>query len=486
MESLKDKTAKGLFWGGLSSVVQQVVGLVFGIILGRLLMPDDFGMVAMISVFSLIATTLQNSGFKTALINRKDPVPNDYNAVFWFNIIMGLSIYVILFFSSPLIALYYNVPELVWLCRYAFLGFVFASFGTAQAAYLIKNMRMKEVAQTGMTAVVVSSIVGAVMAWQGFAYWSLATQSNVFIGLNTLLLWWHSDWRPTVKRIDFSPVKEMFSFSVKILISFIVNNINVNVMNILLGRYHGKQQAGIYNQAYQWSFKCFSLVQSMINQIDQPVLVKLHDERERQLFVLRKMVRFTAFVGMPLMLGLALVSREFIVLALTEKWLPSAELLQLLCISGAVMPLCTLLSDAIVSKSRSDIFMWGNIALCMVLFVVLYSLRGNGVFTMAVAYVAINITWLFVWFFFVRRMTGYMLLSLLKDILPFAIAAFVVMVITKFATDAIENLWLLLFSRIVLAILLYVAVMLIARVRIFADCMEFFMARFLHRDKMKH
>lgn len=483
MENLREKTAKGLFWGGLSSMVQQLVGLVFGIILGRLLLPDDFGMVAMISVFSLIATTLQNSGFKTALINHKNPTPNDYNAVFWFNITMGGSIYIILYIGAPYIAQYFHTPELLWLSRYAFLGFVFASTGTAQAAYLIKNMKMKAIAQTGMTAVVVSSIVGCVMAWRGCAYWSLATQTNVFIGLNAALLWWHSDWRPTIRHIDFSPIKKMFSFSVRILISSIVQNVNQNVMNILLGRYHGKQQAGIYNQAYQWSFKCFSLVQSMINQIDQPVLVKLHDERERQLFVLRKMMRFTAFISMPLLFGLALVSREFILLTITEKWLPSAQLLQWLCLSGAFMPLCTLLSDVLVSKGRSDIFMWCNTGLCAVLFVVLYMLHTKTVLTMTWAYIAINIAWLFVWFFFVNRLTGYRLLSLLKDIVPFFLAAIGVMTATFFMTKQIDNLWLLLLSRIVTAALLYFAVMKIARVRILDDCIEFFMARFLHKKK---
>ena len=138
METLKEKTARGLLWGGLNSGVQQVVGLAFGIILGRLLAPSDYGMMAMISIFSLVATALQDSGFRTALANLPDPKPEDYNSVFWFNIIVASTLYAVLFLAAPLIGEYYHTPRVVPLCRYAFLSIIIASFGTAQSAYLFK------------------------------------------------------------------------------------------------------------------------------------------------------------------------------------------------------------------------------------------------------------------------------------------------------------------------------------------------------------
>ena len=164
METLKEKTARGLMWGGLNSGVQQVVGLAFGIILGRLLAPSDYGMMAMISIFSLVATALQDSGFRTALTNLKDPKPEDYNSVFWFNIIMASSLYILLFFAAPLIGDFYDTPRVVPLCRYAFLSIVIASLGTAQSAYLFKHLKAKQQAEAGGLAVLVSSTVGVVMA----------------------------------------------------------------------------------------------------------------------------------------------------------------------------------------------------------------------------------------------------------------------------------------------------------------------------------
>ena len=198
METLKEKTARGLLWGGLNSGVQQVVGLAFGIILGRLLAPSDYGMMAMISIFSLVATALQDSGFRTALANLPDPKPEDYNSVFWFNIIVASTLYAVLFLAAPLIGDYYHTPRVVPLCRYAFLSIIIASFGTAQSAYLFKNLRAKQQAAAGGFAVIASSLVGVGMAAMGMAYWSLATQGLVYVSINTLLQWHFSDRKSVV------------------------------------------------------------------------------------------------------------------------------------------------------------------------------------------------------------------------------------------------------------------------------------------------
>ncbi|MBQ9646231.1 MAG: lipopolysaccharide biosynthesis protein [Prevotella sp.] len=476
-ETLKDKTAKGLLWGGINNGVQQLVGLVFGIILGRLLSRDDFGMIAMITIFSLIANELQSSGFKTGLVNMKSPRHEDYNAVFWFNVLAASIIYLILFLCSPLIAAYYHQPALTWLCRYVFLGFVFSSFGMAQSAYLTKNLHIKQIAQSGMTAVVLSSITGAGLAWLGFSYWALATQSLVYILTNTLLLWHFSPWRPTFS-FNFDPVRRLFPFSVKILITAILQHVNVNVMNIMLGRHYSARDTGDYNQAYQWSSKCFLLVQNMLKQVDQPVLAGLHDERERQLHVLRKMMRFTAFISFPMLFGLGLVSHEFIVLTIGEKWVFSASLLPWLCLSGAFMPLSTLLADMIVSRGRSDIYMWCTLGLGCSEIVLMATLWPYGIRTMVYAFVAVSILWTGVWFCFVSRLTGYRTLSFLKDTVPFALAASGVMAATRYLTAPIASLWLLLAARVAVAAALYYVVMRLAGTQILAECQQFVTSRF--------
>ncbi|WP_308232103.1 lipopolysaccharide biosynthesis protein [Prevotella sp.] len=473
MSTLKEKTAQGLLWGGLNSGIQQLVGLAFGIVLGRLLSPSDYGMMAMISIFSLVATALQDSGFRTALTNIEHPKDEDYNSVFWFNIIMASSLYLILFFAAPLIGEYYHTPRVVPLCRYAFLSIVIASFGTAQSAYLFKHLRAKQQAEAGALAVIMSSLTGVGMAFASMAYWSLATQGLVYVGINTLLQWHFSPWRPSIHGITFAPVRRMFRFSCKILATTIMTHVNNNVLNILLGHYFTPRDTGNYNQAYQWNTKCYSLVQSMVAQVAQPVLVSLNGEEGRQKDVFRKMMRFTAFITFPLLFGFGLVAKEFIVTAIGEKWLASAQLIQILCVSGATMPLSTLFSNMIISKGRSGTFFWCTFTLGLVQIATMVLIWPMGIRSMVIAYTILNTSWLLVWLFFVRRLIGYGYWMFFCDVMPFALAAAGVMGVAYIATMPLSNLIALLISRFIIAVVLYYVVMKIARVKILAECERF-------------
>ena len=285
-----------------------------------------------------------------------------------------------------------------------------------------------------------------------------------------------SPWRPSLS-VTFEPIRKLFPFSVRIMISAILTQVNSNIMNLLLGRYYGEANTGHYNQAYQWSSKCFLLVGNMLKQVDQTVLVGLDDERERQLVVLRKMMRFTAFISFPLLFGLGLVAHEFITLAIGEKWLFAASLLPLLCLSGAFMPLSTLLTDAVISQHRSDIYLWSTLVLGVLQIGLMVGLWQQGIYTMVVAYTLLNILWVFVWHLFVRRLMGYGLLAFLKDIVPFALAAAAVMAATGFMTQGIDNLWLKLLIRVVTASLLYYAVMRLAGAVILQECMDFIFSK---------
>ena len=462
-----------MLWGGLNSGIQQLVGLAFGIVLGRLLSPSDYGMMAMISIFSLVATALQDSGFRTALTNIEHPKDEDYNSVFWFNIIMASSLYLILFFAAPLIGEYYHTPRVVPLCRYAFLSIVIASFGTAQSAYLFKHLRAKQQAEAGALAVIMSSLTGVGMAFASMAYWSLATQGLVYVGINTLLQWHFSPWRPSIHGITFAPVRRMFRFSCKILATTIMTHVNNNVLNILLGHYFTPRDTGNYNQAYQWNTKCYSLVQSMVAQVAQPVLVSLNGEEGRQKDVFRKMMRFTAFITFPLLFGFGLVAKEFIVTAIGEKWLASAQLIQILCLSGATMPLSTLFSNMIISKGRSGTFFWCTFTLGLVQIATMIMIWPMGIRTMVIAYTLLNTSWLLVWLFFVRRLIGYGYWMFFCDIMPFALAAAGVMGVAYVATMPLSNMIALLITRFIIAVVLYYVVMKIARVKILAECERF-------------
>ena len=475
-DGLKEKTAKGLFWGGLSNGVQQLLNLIFGIFLARLLTPADYGMVGMLAIFSLIAATLQESGFTAALANKKEVSHRDYNAVFWFSVLTGCTLYLLLFFASPLIASFYEIPELTPLARYSFLGFLISSFGVAQNAYLFRNLMVKQKSISLIVALLVSGCVGVTMAYFGFAYWGIATQSIVYIATINLCYLYFSPWRPTFN-IDFSPIRSMFVFSSKLLLTNIFKHLNDHILTIILGKYYSDKDAGYFSQAHKWNYMGHSLISGMVNGVAQPVLVSTGDERERLQRVFRKMLRFTAFIAFPAMWGLALIVPELIPIAITDKWLPCVPILQILCIGGAFIPIITLYTNMIISRGRSDIYMFGTIAIGLIQMLVMWLLHPYGMQRMVVVYVILNSCWLLVWHYFVWREIKLSLLSALKDLLPFAVITAMVLFATYHLTACIANAYLLMLSKIAVAVLLYMGIMWLSGAKIFKESIQFLFKR---------
>ena len=250
-QSLKEKTAKGLFWGGFSNGIQQLLNLAFGIFITRLLDPADYGMVGMLAIFSLIASSIQESGFTAALVNKKEVTHSDYNAVYWFNAAISLFMYLLLFLCAPLIADFYNTHELTPLARYSFIGFFIASLGISHSAYLQRNLMVKQRAISSVTGLVLSGVTGVTLAYFGFSYWGLATQSIVYVFVTTACYWHFTRWRPTLQ-INFAPIKEMFGFSGKLLVTNVFNHINNNLFSVILGKFYSEQEVGYYSQANKW------------------------------------------------------------------------------------------------------------------------------------------------------------------------------------------------------------------------------------------
>ena len=471
-QSLKDKTAKGLFWGGFSNGIQQLLNLVFGIFIARLLTPSDYGMVGMLAIFSLIAGSIQESGFTAALVNKKEVTHKDYNAVFWFNIITSLCLYLVLFLCAPLIAYFYKVPELTPLARYSFTGFFIASLGISHSAYLKRNLMVKQQAMSSVIGLTVSGIAGVTLAYLGFSYWGYATQSIVYVAVNTACYWHFTRWRPTLQ-FSLAPIKEMFGFSGKLLITNIFMTINNNLFSVLLGKFYTKQAVGDFSQANKWNNMGHSLITGMINGVAQPVLASITEDTQRQVAVFRKMLRFTAFISFPAMFGLSIVSKEFIVITITDKWLVSAQMMQLLCIWGAFIPINNLFSNLLVSRGRSSVFMFCNITLSILQLITACLSYPYGITMMIYLFITINILWLFVWYFFVKREIPLTLSCVLKDIAPYFLLAATLTASAYYITLGIRNLYLSLLIKIVLVVSLYALILWKLQSVIFRECIEF-------------
>lgn len=475
-ESLKERTAKGLLWGAVNNVTSQLLSVAIGIVLGRLLSPAEYGMVGMLAIFTAIAGSLQESGFTAALTNMKQATHRDYNAVFWFSTLMSVALYGVLYLSAPLIASYFRQPGLVPLSRLVFASLLMAGLGTAHAAYMFRNMMNREKALIGFAALTGSGIVGIALALGGYSYWSLAWQQFAYITIVNLGRLLYVRWHPSL-HVDLSPIRRMFGFSSKILLTNIMNQANNNLLSFVFGRLFTAGAVGSYTQAAKWNLMGHSLITGTIQQVAQPVLASINDEENRQLKVFRKMLRFTAMLSMPALFGLGLIA-DFIVLLLGDHWADSVMLLRILCVSGAFMPIHTLYQNLFISHGRSDTYMWCTAAqiAAQLAVIVVVSTRG-GLGLMVTAYTVLMVSWTAVWQLLAHRLTGLRLRDVLKDILPFMLAAIGCTAAAYVGTADISQPALSIALRIVITAVLYILVMKISGAKIFDECIQFLFHR---------
>lgn len=472
MDGLKEKTTKGLFWGWINSFLMQVMNLVFGIFLARLLSPSDYGLVGMLSVFIAIAGNLQNSGFAAALINIKSPKHEDYNSVFWFNVMVSLTLYTVLFFSAGGIARFFHQPELTALSRFVFFGFFLGSLGIVPNAYLTRHLLIRQSTIISTVALVLSGVVGITLAFLKQGYWSIAWQQVVFIGVVNIGRLCYVPWHPTLS-FTFEPIRRMFPFSVRILVTMIVETLNQNLLTVIFGRLFSAKAVGNFTQAFKWNTMAFSLVSGAVTQVAQPVFASVRETREREVRIFRKMLRFTAFLSFPVMFGLMAVANEFIVLTISSKWLDSVPLLQLLCLSGAFYPFFAVYQNLMIGSGRSDVYMWCNVLQVVLQTLVILVFSSFGLKTMVLAYSVFNILWLLPWAVMAKRVAGVPLWACFLDVLPILLIAASVMLFAWYVTSGIKSLVLLLPLRVVIAAALYFCLMRLVKSDILEECLAF-------------
>ena len=457
-DNLKQRTAKGFAWGLANQGSMQVLNLVFGIVLARNLDPADYGVVGVLSVFTLIAGNLQACGLTQGLCNMECPEQKDYNSVFWFNISMSAALYIVLFLSAPLIARFFNEPALLNVSRLVFLTIPLSAVSIIAGAYMFKNLMVKETTIIGIIALIVSGIVGVTLALLKCSYWSLAWQQVTYTTVITIGRYVVCPIRPSW-HFTFEPVRRMLPFSVKMMLTTVLNSLSGQLLTVVFAHIFKMRVVGHYSQANKWNTMASGMLQGTVSQIAQPVLAEIRNDQDRSLRVLRKMVRLTAFLSFPAMFGLSLVAEEFILTTIGAEWLACVDMLRVLAVAGSTLPLYALLQNTAISHGRSDIYLWLNVVqiVCQLLIVIL--LRHHAIICMIAATSVFTVLFLLVWHAFTRRLTtDYRLRFLLADTLPFALTAAAVMLLTWWLTSLFSvHYTLLLVIRIALAGILYMA-----------------------------
>lgn len=352
-----------------------------------------------------------------------------------------------------------------------------SAFGIVPQAYLTKNLIVKPVTLQRIVVLTISGVTGITLAFNGMGYWALVTQQLVYTGLQSLGKYFLMPFRPSLD-IDFTPVRKMFGFSCKILITNIISQVSQNILTVIFGRIFPVKTVGNFTQGWKWNNMASSFVSGMLAQVAQPVFASIQHEENRQLHILRKMTRFTAFLVFPAMFGLVIIAPEFIVLLISDKWIDSVPILQILCISGAFIPIYLPMQQLIVSQGRSDIFMWVNIAQLVLQIGVILIFARQGIFAMVTAYSAFIVLWTIAWQIFTKKIVDYSFLDLLKDIMPFLLAALAACAIAYAVAVLLPGMLLRMVVKILIAVILYVTVMQIAGAHVMKECIGYLRHRY--------
>lgn len=354
-ESLKNKTQKGLAWSMIERFATQGVQFLFGIILARLLSPDDYGIIAMPLVFLAIAQCFIDSGFSGALIRKPDLTEDDLSTAFYFNIGVGVICYLILFFTSPLIADFYHTPILADLLKVTALATLFNPLCAVQQAILTKKIDFKTQAIVSLSGALVSGVVGLAMAYSGYGVWSLVFQQVGGYVIRTVLLWALCKWKPK-SRWSWESFHYLWGFGCKMLGSGLLDTIYNNIYPIVIGKYFSALDLGNYTRAQQFANLPSSNVTGVLQRVTFPVLSSIQNEDERLERNYRKILKLSAFLIFPMMLLLSAIADPLVRVLLTDKWEGCIILLQIICFQMMWYPIHAINLNLLTVKGRSDLF----------------------------------------------------------------------------------------------------------------------------------
>lgn len=454
-DSLKKKTFTGVIWNASERFGTQALQFVVGIILARLLVPADFGIIGMLTIFIVLSQTFIDSGFSIALIRKNDASNIDFSTVFWFNVIVAFLVYCILFIVSPYIAIFYNQPILVILTRVITIILLINSFGEIQRTILTKKIDFKSQAKVRLFSILVGSFVGIFMALKGYGVWSLVGKTLTQTALTNLGYWIMNSWRP---QFIFSSksFKELFSFSSKLLFSGLLSMITMNIYTLIVGKLFNAQSLGYYTRAKQFNDFPVQTIQGVSMSVLYPVLSQIQDDTQRLKEGYKKFLRMITFVLLPIMALLIIIAEPLIRIILTEKWMPVVPLLQIYCIIGAMIPLQSINVNILIVKGRSDFVLLLDIFKIILLFVIVFIFHRWGIIGLMWGLVILSFIGYFLNVHYANKLMEYGIIEQLSDIKVYFFTTIIMSVVVLGLKNFINGDFLILITSIFVGTLVYV------------------------------
>lgn len=447
-ESLKSIASKGMVWSALEKLLIQIGQIVIGVILARLLMPEDFGLIGMLSIFMAISQTFVESGMGSGLIQKKKRTKVDYSTVFVFNFWVSLLFYIILYFTAPLIAEFYDMPQLTILTRVLALNIVINSLTLVQRTRLTIKLDFKTIAKVNVVSVFISGFFGILFAYLGYGVWALIIQyiSNaIIVAIMYLTL---SRWRPSL-RFSKKSFKELFGFGSKLLLSGLYSQAMNNVYNITIGKVFSSADLGYFTRAKSFAELTAGTVTSVLHQVTFPILASVQEDKQRMVAIFSQMVRMSAFLIFPAMTILSVLADPFIRLVLTEKWLPVVPLLQWMCFSRIFYPVSVINMNILNAVGRSDLFLKVDLSKFPILVIALIVTIPLGIKAMVIGLVITSFMSFLINAYMPGKLFGYGIFSQLRDMVPVFVATGITAISVYLVNQLFEpNIFKLVFGVI--------------------------------------
>lgn len=454
-ESLKVSTTRGVIWSAIDKIIVQVGQFVIGISLARMLMPEDFGLIGMLSIFIVLSQSFVDSGMGAGLIQKKESSSVDFSTVFIFNISISILLYGILFFCAPLIAEFFNRPTLTILTRILTINIIINSLTIVQRTKLIILIDFKTIAKINVVSILLSGLIAVYLAYKGWGVWALVCQNLLNSMFSATMFWLLKNWVPSIK-FSIESFKSLFGFGYKLLLSGIYAQILNESFNVAIGKFYSAVDLGYFANSRKLAEVSSGSITNVLHQVTFPILSSLQDDRQRLVSVYRRIIRMTAFLIFPGMTLFSLLADPFIRLLLTDKWIPSIVLLQWMCFARIVTPISVINMSILNAVGRSDLFLKVDISklpLIVLAFVITIPLGINAV---VIGHVITSGIAFFINAYMPGKIFGYGALKQIRDIMSIIIATLIMAIFILGFNYFFENLWFQLISGITCGLSIYI------------------------------
>lgn len=417
MENTKQSVFSNMMWRFAERCGDQIVKFIVSIVLARILAPEAYGVIALITVFTTILQVFVDSGLGSALVQKKDTDDLDFSTVFYTNIIVCLVLYLVVFISAPIIANFYNDVSLISLIRVLSLTLVISGVKNVQQAYVSKKMIFKKFFFATLSGTICSAFIATIMAIKGFGVWALVAQQLINLIIDTIILWITVKWRPKLI-YSFQRLKGLFSYGWKLLVSSLLDTVYDNIRQLLIGKIYSSAELAYYNRGKQFPNLIVTNINNSIDSVLLPTMSNAQENKEKVKSMTRKAIKTSCFIMAPLMMGLAFVSKNIVVLILTEKWIKCVPYLVIFCITNMFYPIHTANLNAIKAMGRSDLFLKLEIIKKVVGVILLLATVWISVWAMALSLLVSSVISQIINSWPNKKLLGYSYIEQLRDILP--------------------------------------------------------------------